>query len=190
METMKLRFTGQRPLMLHNGRLADPTSEVTRAIKELTGQRSKTEAVFKEIKKLEWLGCLYTDAEGSICVTEDMVLGAGIAGSKSIKKGPAFKAAVLGAEPFYKLKYDGPADPLELFEDERFVDYRAVVVQRNRTMRARPRFDTWSLDVELIIDDSAINPKDVFTSFETAGRLIGIGDFRPRFGRFICEKLK
>jgi hypothetical protein len=190
MQTLHLRLTGLRPLMLHNGQLADPTHAMTRAIKELTRQKNKTDAVHMEIKKLEWLGCLYTDADGRIVVTEDMLLGTGLAGAKSMKKGVQFKAAVLGTEPTYPLLYDGPAEPLALFETGKFIDYRGVVVQRARTMRARPRFDKWSVEVGLMIDDSAINVNEVLASYEYAGRLVGLGDFRPRFGRFSVERLK
>lgn len=189
MLTLTLKLTGVRPLLMHNSRLADPTNEITRALKALTAAKNKTDAQYEEIKKLEWLGGLYTDQQGRIAVSEDLVLGCGTAGARSLKKGPAFKAAVLGAEAFYPLEYDGPEDLEELFKTGKFVDYRGVVVNRNRTMRARPRFDKWSLTVSLILDESAINPKDVLSAYDFAGRMVGIGDFRPRFGRFTVEKI-
>ncbi len=172
---------------MHNGRLADPTNEFARGLKALTGQRNKTETTHGEIKKLEWLAGLYTDRQGRVAVTEDMVLGAGIKGAKSMKKGEAMKAAVLGAEPFFPLEFDGPLDLTELYETGRFIDYRGVVIQRARTMRARPRFDDWKLTVTLLVDEDAINPREVLAAYQYAGRLVGIGDFRPRFGRFEVE---
>jgi hypothetical protein len=184
MQTLRLKFTGLRSLLLHNAQLADPRNPKTRAIKELTGQRNKTDSVHEEIRKLEWLGGLYLDDAGRISITEDMVLGCGLAGAKTMKKGTAFKAAVLGSDPTFPLDYTGPKDPLELYETDKFVDYRGVVVQRARVFRARPRFDKWSVKVSLIVDESIMNPKDVLTSFEAAGRMVGLGDFRPRFGRF------
>ena len=190
MRDLHLKLTGTRALLLHNGRLADPTHPLTRRLKELTGTRNKTDSVHEEIRKVEWLGSLYEDDEGRICLTEDMLLGCGIAGGKSLKKGAAMKAAVLGSQPFYPILYKGPRDKLELYESGKFVDYRGVVVQRNRTMRARPRFDEWSVKVSLMVDEDAINVKDVIAAYTYAGRMVGLGDFRPRFGRFDVEVVK
>lgn len=190
MQTLRLKFKGLRALLLHNAQLADPRNPKTRAIKELTGQRNKTDSIHEEIRKLEWLGGLYLDDKGRIAITEDMVLGAGLGGAKTMKKGTAFKAAVLGAEPYFPLEYNGPKDPVALYETDKFVDYRGVVVQRNRVFRARPRFDAWSLTATLIVDESLMNPKDVVACYENAGRMIGLGDFRPRFGRFEVANAK
>ncbi len=184
---MSMRFHGTRALLMHNGRLADPTNTFTRALKTLTSQRNKTEATHEEIKKVEWLAGLYTDRDNRPALTEDMVLGCGIKGAKSMKKGEAMKAAVLGAAPFFPLEFDGPLDLTELYETGRFCDYRGVVVQRARTMRARPRFDDWKLTVTLLVDEEAINPREVLAAYQYAGRLVGLGDFRPRFGRFEVE---
>lgn len=189
METIRLRLTGTRALLMHNCRLADPRNPVARAIKELTRNRQKTDSTYEEIEKLEWLGSLYQDDEGRVVVTEDMILGAGINGAKKMKAGPAMKAAVLGTQPFYPLIYDGPREALELYESGKFIDYRGVVVQRNRTMRARPRFNDWSVEAELMVDEEQINVKDVVRAYELAGRMHGLGDFRPRFGRFEVEQL-
>jgi hypothetical protein len=190
MDTLKLKLTGRRELLMHNGQLADPRNPKTRAIKALTGGRNKTDDTLEEIRKLEWLGGLYLDPKGRISITEDMLLGAGYAGAKTIKKGTLFKAGVLGTEAFFPLEYKGPKDPLALYEVDGFVDYRGVVVQRSRVFRARPRFNEWSLTMSLMVDASIINTKDVVVCYEQAGRMIGLGDFRPRFGRFEVTQLK
>ncbi len=189
METLRLRLVGTRALLMHNCRLANPRNEITRSIKELTRSRNKTDSTHEEIEKLEWLGCLYQDDDGRIVVTEDMVLGVGINGAKKFKLGTAIKASVLGTQPYYPLVYDGPRDVMALYESGKFMDYRSVVVQRSRTMRARPRFNKWHVDVELLVDEESIDVKDVVRAFEVGGRMHGLGDFRPRFGRFEVERL-
>jgi len=71
------------------------------------------------------------------------------------------------------------------------VDVRSVVVQRQRILRARPRFDDWSLEFEIINDDPTIIPMDMLKRILTdAGRYYGLGDFRPEFGLFAVEKFK
>lgn len=189
LQTLKIKLTGTRPLLMHNGQLADPTNKHTRAIKPIAGKRGKTEADYEELRKLEWLGGLYTDSKGRIAITEDMILGALIEGARKQKKGKQCESGVLCSEPFFQLRHKGPVDPLEMFESGKFCDYRGVVVGQARTMRARPRFDVWTADVSLLVDDSTVNVSDVMEAMTTAGRLIGMGDFRPRFGRFDVEKV-
>jgi hypothetical protein len=64
------------------------------------------------------------------------------------------------------------------------IDARPVVVQRSRIMRWRPRFEEWKLSFTIsIIDDDNISPSTLKEILEVAG-CSGIGDYRPRFGRF------
>ena len=64
------------------------------------------------------------------------------------------------------------------------IDARAVVVQRSRVVRWRPKFNKWELSFDiLILDDDNLAPSTLKEILEEAGK-VGIGDFRPRFGRF------
>ena len=67
-----------------------------------------------------------------------------------------------------------------------YIDRRRVLVQRNAITRERPALrEGWEATVELMvllpeyIDRTLL--LDVITA---AGRLIGVGDFRPTYGRF------
>jgi hypothetical protein len=65
------------------------------------------------------------------------------------------------------------------------IDARPVVVQRNRVMRWRPKFDDWTLKFQIeIIDPGTISPTTLRNVLEDAGKFIGICDFRPLFGTF------
>jgi hypothetical protein len=64
------------------------------------------------------------------------------------------------------------------------IDIRPVVIQRNRIVRARPRFNTWEIGFEIEFDDTKIKRETLRQILEEAGRSTGIGDFRPKFGRF------
>lgn len=185
--TFKAKITGIRPLLMHNGQMADPTNPATRGLKEVTKKKNKTDADHLEIKMLEWMAGLYRDESGAIAVTEDMILGCVIAGARAVKKGKQAQAGVLGASPFFALKYKGPKDPIELFKTGSFCDYRLVVVDRKRIMRARPKFNQWSVDVELLYEDTLMNERELLAALTTAGASVGLGDFRPRFGRFTVE---
>ena len=188
LQSFKATLTGVRPLLMHNGQMADPTNPMTRELKEFTKKKGKTDADHAEIKMLEWMAGLYRDDNGKIAITEDMLLGCVIGGARAAKKGKQAQAGILGAQPFFPLKFKGPADPVDLFKTGKFCDYRLVVVNRMRIMRARPRFNQWSVDVELHYEDSMLNEREVLAALTTAGTSVGLGDFRPRFGRFTVER--
>jgi len=64
------------------------------------------------------------------------------------------------------------------------IDSRPVVIGRARIVRSRPRFEDWELEFTItIIDNTNISSAVLKEILETAGTL-GIGDYRPRFGRF------
>lgn len=56
----------------------------------------------------------------------------------------------------------------------------------------RPRFEDWSFDVTIEIDDQEISEEKVKELFRRAGTAVGLGDFRPAcrgpFGRFKIER--
>lgn len=189
MQTIKAKLVGVAPLMIHNGRLADPTYKWTKAIKEVSSRKKKTEEDFLELKRLEWFGGLYLDEDGDIAVPADVILGVTVSGAKKNKNGVEAKAGIYETRPFYKLEFDGPKDLDKLYEDGRCSDYRLVVVSRARVMRSRPIFRNWSIQVELMIDPDIIDKKLVQQALVAAGERVGIGELRPRYGRFTVEKV-
>jgi hypothetical protein len=72
------------------------------------------------------------------------------------------------------------------------IDNRTVVIPstRGRTVRLRPKFENWELEfiIEVINDDMPI--EIIKSALDDAGREGGIGDYRPRFGRFIVTEFK
>ena len=70
-----------------------------------------------------------------------------------------------------------------------------VVVQRQRFLRTRARFDLpWSCTFGADCDDELVDQRQLETCLEIAGRRIGLGDWRPEksgdFGRFEIKELK
>lgn len=71
-------------------------------------------------------------------------------------------------------------------KDWDYLDRRRAVVQRAGITRVRPAFKTgWQATIDLMVLIPAYIPpsllRDVITD---AGRLVGVGDMRPTFGRF------
>lgn len=67
-----------------------------------------------------------------------------------------------------------------------YLDKRRAVIQRAGINRVRPAMKSgWRLSVDFQVNlPEYISPEDLNDTIAMAGRLIGIGDFRPTFGRF------
>ncbi len=67
-----------------------------------------------------------------------------------------------------------------------YLDKRRVMIQRNGINRVRPAMRTgWKATFDLLVMlPEYVDPNALRETIESAGRLIGIGDFRPTFGRF------
>ena len=68
-----------------------------------------------------------------------------------------------------------------------------VVVQRSSIMRARPEIERWGCVLELEVDLDFTSPWQVEELLNIAGRISGVGDFRPEkrgpHGRYRAELL-
>lgn len=187
LETVTAKLVGVAPLMMHNGRLADPTNKWTIEMKKLTSVRKKTEEDLLQIRRVEWYGGLYTDDKGRVSVPSDCVLAAVMHGARKSKDGKEAQVGVFETQPWYPLTYEGPKDLEKLYEDGRFVDYRTVVVNKSRCMRSRPIFPEWSVDISLSVNTDIIDATKVIKALEMCGERVGFLEYRPRYGRFVVE---
>ncbi len=71
-------------------------------------------------------------------------------------------------------------------KDWDYEDQRRVVIQRAGVNRIRPAMRVgWKAEVQLmVLLPEYIQPMDLQDVLTNAGKLIGVGDFRPTFGRF------
>ena len=72
--------------------------------------------------------------------------------------------------------------PIEPQEWE--TDARSVLVQRSRVIRYRPIWEEWKLKFRVDILDDQFPAEILHDILESGGLYKGIGDFRPKFGRF------
>lgn len=75
-------------------------------------------------------------------------------------------------------------------EDWDYLDMRRVMVQRNAITRHRPAFLAgWHATFELeVLLPEYITPQVLHETIINTGRLIGLADFRPTYGRFQVVK--
>lgn len=184
MKMMTLTIKGTRPLLLHSDTSCDPLSNSAVELARMTKRRDKkTEDAQHEIARAEWEAGLYFD-EGGVYLPTWNVIRSIQDGARMSKSGKLIERGVTAIED--RVYFDLPSKDLDaLWADPQYRDRRSVKVGTARVIRTRPRIPTgWRLAiglayVETMIDESAIKE---FASI--AGALIGVGDFRQRFGRY------
>lgn len=76
--------------------------------------------------------------------------------------------------------------------DWSYLDTRRVMIQRAGINRTRPAMQQgWTTDLTFqILTPEYIEPSIFHEVLSTAGRLVGVGDFRPTFGRFFIKQFE
>ena len=181
-KTLKTRLVSVAPFIMHNGQTADPLNKFAKAMKEISGKRKKTEADFIELARIEYFAGLYMGENGPIIpsvMLEAVITG----GAKKAKNGKLAEAGVI-VDRHVDLEYDGPRTPEELVANDRFRLTCPVRIGQQKVIRTRPIFPQWAAEVEIKYLDDIINERDLLTALRAAGTYVGVGDWRPRNGRF------
>jgi hypothetical protein len=179
---------GTRPLVQHNEQLADPLNKWARLVAEISKKKKKTEDDMMEMSRREWFGGLYFDEENGVHIPERCLERMLRDAAAKEKRGRDVQAALIVTEPA-KLIYKGPKDPKQMWEDGGFL-LRATVGQAGkRIVRSRPMFREWSLTFTVNYDESVLQAADLDRFMEVAGRLCGLGDWRPKHGCFNVENV-
>lgn len=144
----------------------------------------RKQKVFKATEEAE--KSLYRDEQGAIYEPAEHIIAA------LVKAGSAFRferrttyKQIMNAGiviepdciPLNKKSYDE-------------IDSRPVVIERKRIIRSRPKFNHWELNFKIGVLDDRISIPVLKEVLDFAGTNIGIGDYRPRYGRFMVTEFK
>jgi hypothetical protein len=175
---------GLAPLLQH--RFVTPElANLTQGGRRVTGAVDYTE---------EWRGYLYVTPQGEIGqpavhIEQSLIKAAGsfkITGRRGATYRDLFKASVFVTP---ELLSHGVASPETLTtnpEETVYLDMRPVVIQKARVVRIRPALKKgWRLSFTIEVMDDQIPVAILKDVLELAGKTGGIGDHRPRFGRFM-----
>lgn len=179
-----ITVTGTSALLMHNGRLADPLDPAAKALKAVNGKRGKTDADHETVARLDFLGGLYHDPDIGPYIPADNIWKTLQVAARKTKQGKLVEEGVIITSDVNPLSYEGPRDAESLYADKNFVFRKTVVMQRQRIARTRPIFPQWRCAAEGILDETVLNLADLRAIADRAGNLVGLGDWRPRFGRF------
>lgn len=132
-------------------------------------------------------GAAYRDNEGHLCQPSEHIF------QSMVKVASDFQIKGRGKKTYKDLVKGGlllSPDLLQHESDTYLIDSRPVVIQRARIVRHRPLLPSWRLAFTIQVIDDGI-PFDVLNQILVrAGQLVGIGDYRPRYGRFVVSKFK
>lgn len=187
MYAVAVEITGVAPLMQHKYPM--PSLEtMAKGGKKSTGSKDYTQ---------EWRDYLYATSDGQIFQPSSHLESAMVKAAASFKvtgkRGKSYKdlfSANVFVDPPEILH--GISVPEELDTDgdkQLYLDIRPVVVQRARVVRIRPTFKPgWKLAFTINVIDDEISDEIVNDVLTLAGKAVGIGDYRPKFGRFMVSR--
>lgn len=179
-------ISGISPLICHNGQLGDPLNKFSKELKAISGKRKKTDSDYEDMAKIEWFGGLYVDENHRPVFPGSNIESALVAAGKKQRLGDAFKAGVI-SDGLWPIEYEGPKTAEELWSKaaDKFTDRRGVKLAKSSTViRTRPIFRKWGLSFSVDYLPDLLNEAQVREAMATIGRIIGFGDYKPKFGRF------
>lgn len=192
MKSVTYKFKGIATLLMHSDVAANPLNHFSKAQKEITSKRKKTDEDHERLAKLDFLASLYYSAAKGYYIPSQNIDATLLASAKMFKLGVTWKQAAFVENdsafifPHTKLS----PDDLYVVENGMYRDMRTVKVGLAKTVRCRPAFNIWEFDSTIIFDESKFNERQIDQIIENAGKYIGICDYRPRFGRFEATKIK
>ena len=194
-KTFQASIRGIRPLLMHDGKLADPLDDATKALKVLTSKKTKSDDDHEDISRAEWQGGMYFDEKLGPYIPFENLQRAIEQGAAKRKLGKQFKALVevLGEDgaPGARLEYEGPRTLAAMWKDDRFRLRRGARVTGKRVVRTRARFPSgWCATFSVAVLDGAVTRAQLEEAVSDAGLYEGIGDWRPKYGRFQVESVK
>ncbi len=186
---LNLKFTGISPFLMHSEAGLNRLNPLKREQAVLTKKRIKTDEDHEEILRLDFELAIYHNDELGPYISGHMIEAGIRQAAKLSKLGTTIQRSVMVVEDKIRLEYSGPRDIKKLWKDTRFTDVRGCRVGAAKVMRCRPKFDEWAISFHLEFDREAIDRDVLIGVCETGGRSIGLGDYRPRFGRYSVEVL-
>ena len=164
--------TGTSDLLFHAWN-AEAVDEKAAAAKNSAGKKSDNIESY-----------VYRNDDGDICLPGEYLRGSIINAAKfrqdprSPRKSAMdlFKAAIVVTSPLASLGS----------KEWDYLDRRRVMIQRAGINRTRPAMRAgWTATFDLLVMlPEYVDRNMLRETIESAGRLIGVGDFRPTFGRF------
>ena len=182
MKTYNITIEGTSPLLMNRPSQLD------------IGEKSKTSKRETETPQQIAEAKLYTDAEDRIYLPATWFQGC------IVEAGKQKKMMGKGSSKATYSKVAGSSveiNPFEIILEDKWKVFSILAVNpttKGRNVLHRPQFDKWKADFEVTFDEESIEVPVMKELFDIAGRVVGIGDWRPakkgRFGKFQVTQWK
>ena len=193
----EITIRGIRPIIMHNGAAGlDTRSPANLEKAEISRKKGSNRTVTDDarIRELECQLSLWLDEAGKATIPADALRATIERGARKLKQGPQVREGFI-VEDVGEFAYDHERYGSTVEELGRKAQFTVgVVVQKNRILRTRARFDDWSCTFTVEVDPELIDKSQLLTWLDIAGRRCGLGDWRPEksgnFGRFEVSDIK
>jgi len=203
MKTVRVEITGTMPLLMHADNIdwADKMEEW----KNNPSNKAKSKAGDDRTPPWRWIGCLNFDDfdSGVVTIPSEYIMRSIMGGAAQVSTGKGkstFKAqsqsGLLCADFHWPLLINGKPVSIKAVKEclsmETFTENcehvkdlgfslftKRAKIGASKHVRVRPRFDNWSAAGEILIVDDQITVPILQTILEIAGRVKGLGDWRP-----------
>ncbi len=197
-------LTGLAPgLLMHNGRTANPMDPAAKNIEEKTKayKKDKTDSNYAALARAEFDGGIYFGADEESGITfgpylpQENIFKSLLTAGGGIKRGRGTLSKPIAAAVYLTsdgginpIAYDGPRSTLDDLWDKGFYFQKVARVGAARIVRTRAHFKNWKCTVPGTLDTDILDFDDLQEAFAAAGKLVGLGDWRPEkkgpYGKF------
>lgn len=186
----KFVIKGNVPLMMHSAVLSNPFSEGYQLLKPLMKKKNKTLRDYQLISDIEWKYGMYLNSQGEPCIPSKNLRRCFIKGATATKCGKKFESGAVIPDDA-TLIYDGPRSQEAMVAcGDRFRHIEMKNVSRSKVPRTFSIFHDWSAEFTVQFDDHVIDGNEIYEAVDAAGRLQGVCEGRPQYGRFTIEDHK
>lgn len=194
-DKMYVKVVGVSPLILQNGRCANPLDPFAKKMKSLTSKKNKTEDDLHAILETQWEAGLYFDPEIGLYMPSENLYAGFYSAAKKHKLGNKCSAVLFPEALGYPIVTENHQNLSKLRDDQRTRFIKTVVVQRAKTVACRPIFNSWKIDFDLEFERDTWDANEIKTVLQTFSSRIGMGVWRPSspkpgsYGKFIIESM-
>ena len=185
MKKLRVTLYGTSPLIMHSPKCVNPLHPISVQMKQYTSKRKKTEDDLLKLSDLEWEAGVYWDDSIGLHIPNECVAATLLNGAKFNRNGADMERYCHIVTPLCPVDIGEAQDYEALKNNNRFRDVRTVVVKKSRVIRTRPRFNTWSTQFEMFLEEDKIDLNAVKLALENAGSYVGLCEMRKRgYGHF------
>lgn len=172
---------------MHSDVTANPLHPLTKEMKKYSKKRKKTDEDYENMARIEFIASCYFQ-KSNWHIPAQNIEAMLLASARHFKLGTTIKQAMLITEDAEFNFFNSELTPEQLREKPTYVDQRTVKVGTQKVIRTRPIFKDWQVKFTCMLDLDKMNPEELIRIVENAGQYVGLGDYRPRYGRFSVIK--